>query len=178
MFQHLNSLFLALTLSLSSLAIALPNDRYQPINIEADTANFDEQKGTAIYSGNVLLTQGSMKLKANKISVALSKTTQKPIKITAIGKPASLEQKPKIDTEKVYASANTISYLIENEKITLTGDAKLKQGLSQISSDSIEYLAKEQLFKASQQENTDTKPSRVHVTLPAPKQQNENKAEQ
>lgn len=152
----------------SALANALPNDRYQPINIEADKAKFDEKRGSTIYQGNVLLTQGSMKLTANTVAITLSKKTQKPIKVIAKGAPASLEQKPKIDAEVVYASANNISYFINSEKIVLDGDAILKQGLSQISSDSIEYLAKEQLFKASQKNNSTKTPSRVHVTLPAP----------
>lgn len=173
MFQHL---ILSFFCCYSLLASALPDDRHQPINIEADTAKFDEKRATTVYSGNVVLTQGSMKLKASTVSVTLSKKTQKPLKVIARGNPASLEQKPKVDADIVYASAHTISYLIASEKVVLTGDASLKQGLSQIRSESIEYLAKEQIFKASQEEaSTSEKPTRVHVTLPAPAQQSEAK---
>jgi lipopolysaccharide export system protein LptA len=44
--------------------MALSSDREQPINLEADAADIDDLKGISIYTGNVVLTQGSMVIKS------------------------------------------------------------------------------------------------------------------
>ena len=55
----------ALILSLvPALHVAgLPDDRDQPIHITADQALRDEKQGKTVYSGNVHMTQGSLKIR-------------------------------------------------------------------------------------------------------------------
>ena len=42
----------------SAGAWALPDDREQPIRVQADSAELDDRQGVAVYHGNVIITQG------------------------------------------------------------------------------------------------------------------------
>ena len=50
-------------------AWALPNDQQQPIRIQADDAQLDDKHGVATYTGDVIITQGSMKVTGNKVTI-------------------------------------------------------------------------------------------------------------
>ena len=52
MFYRRVSLLLLLV-SYQVAALALPNDRDQPISLAADNASYNEKTGLAVYSGNV-----------------------------------------------------------------------------------------------------------------------------
>lgn len=61
-FAKTKALVLATGFSLlSGLAHALPSDSSQPINIQADSAELDDKRGIAIYRGDVVITQGTLK---------------------------------------------------------------------------------------------------------------------
>ena len=61
--KSLTTLSLAGLLALTSLsAAALESDREQAIRIQADAAMVDENAGTSIYRGNVIIQQGTLKV--------------------------------------------------------------------------------------------------------------------
>ena len=63
-------LLLSLSAALGSAsAFALPNDRDQPIRIQADNAHLDDKQGVATYTGDVIITQGSMMIKGNTVTM-------------------------------------------------------------------------------------------------------------
>lgn len=163
---------LSLNLLLSLLAascLALPDDQYQAIAIEADSATIDDKNGLTIYQGGVILQQGSLKLQADLLTVKQNPKTREAEQLSAHGKPASFEQIPKVNQDKVEARAETILYFIASQRVELSGNAELKQGDSNISSDKISYLSAEQLFQAKPDETQGEK-KRVQVVIPAPKQ--------
>lgn len=53
----------------SASAWALPDDRNQPIRIQADDAQLDDKNGVATYKGDVIITQGSMKVTGNTVTI-------------------------------------------------------------------------------------------------------------
>jgi len=53
----------------SASAWSLPTDRDQPIHIQSDDAQLDDKKGVATYKGNVIITQGSMKITGNTVTI-------------------------------------------------------------------------------------------------------------
>ncbi len=116
----------SLLLIASSLALALPDDANQPISIVADSAIKDDKLGLTIYEGNVSITQGSLNILADKVTVFI--VAEQVSKMIAIGKPASFKQQPNIDAKDVIGKADTIDYFILDKKITLTEDALLNQG--------------------------------------------------
>ena len=101
---------------LSPHLAALDSDRDQPIQIEADVAVRDESAGETRYEGNVILTQGSLRITADMISIKHDSAAAD--KIVAIGRPATLVQQPASDQSPVDASARQIEY-IRSEDLSL-----------------------------------------------------------
>jgi lipopolysaccharide export system protein LptA len=127
----------SLLLIASSLALALPDDANQPISIVADSAIKDDKLGLTIYEGNVSITQGSLNILADKVTVFI--VAEQVSKMVAIGKPASFKQQPNVDAKDVIAKADTIDYFILDKKITLTENALLNQGGSTLTGKVINY---------------------------------------
>ena len=50
-------------------AAGLATDKDQPMDLEADAADIDEGRGVSVYTGNVVATQGSMRLESEKLTV-------------------------------------------------------------------------------------------------------------
>ena len=69
-----NKLSLKLALAGSLLAASLPalaltGDTDQPIHIESDQQSLDMQGNIVTFTGNVVVTQGSIKINADKVVV-------------------------------------------------------------------------------------------------------------
>ena len=62
-------LVLLLMTLITSLSQALPSDREQPIKITADSAVRNEQTGETRYEGSVELTQGSLHIEADLLTL-------------------------------------------------------------------------------------------------------------
>ncbi len=119
-------------------AFALSSDREQPIEVTADRFNGDEVKQTAVYSGNVVVSQGSMYLQGTNLELRLTPKGYRQATIT--GGPAKFRQQrdPKGSVgpdEWVHAEAATIVYDEERDTITLTGQAKLSRTESGVEKD-------------------------------------------
>src|SRR5262245_16565234 len=54
--------------------------RREPISVSADTLEFDYRKRVLIYKGSVIVTQGEMKLEANRLTVSLEDVNESRIK--------------------------------------------------------------------------------------------------
>lgn len=60
---------LAVTLTAAPLAHAEKADRYKPLNVEADNGRYDDAKQMGTFTGNVVVTKGTMSMRAAKIEV-------------------------------------------------------------------------------------------------------------
>ncbi|AVB21929.1 MULTISPECIES: lipopolysaccharide transport periplasmic protein LptA [Pseudomonas syringae group] len=118
-------LLLGLSAALGSAsAWSLPNDRDQPIHIQSDDAQLDDKKGVATYRGNVIITQGSMKVTGN--TVTITRNAQGEVDVfTSVGNLAYYEQKPAPDKPIVQAYAVTIQYYAGQDRIVLIDKAKV-----------------------------------------------------
>ena len=68
--SFISRLFLLLALALGAgLACAEKADRNKPMNVEADALRYDDQKQTSVFSGRVVLTKGTILIRAAKIDV-------------------------------------------------------------------------------------------------------------
>lgn len=130
-------IFSVILLILSSMAHSLPSDKDAPVDIEADSGEMDQAMGTTIYQGDVIITQGSMRLEAQKVTVLYK--NKKPYRLTATGTPARFKQKPDESKPWVHGAANKIVYLMHSEEVILTDNAELKQGGDSFRSDRIVY---------------------------------------
>ena len=157
----LTSLLLLLTLP-AGLAQALPDDQDQPIHITADKALRDEKLGFTVYSGNVQMDQGSMRLEADKLTIY--HVNEDADKIVAEGQPAKMQQQPELDKGTVYAQAGVIEYFKNEDRVHLQTDARIEQDGSLVAGDSIDYFIEEQLVKADSDTADESK--RVQVVIP------------
>lgn len=128
------------------LAWALASDQHQPIYMEADSVDIDEESGLSIYVGNVQVTQGTMRLLADKVTVY---RVEKEIeRIVAEGKPVKYRQQMDNDSQEVQGQAQTMEYFVTDERLYLIGEALLTQGRDNFRSDRITYFRHRSLVKA------------------------------
>ena len=162
--RSLLSLLLALvSLPFSHGAIALDSDRDQPIQIVADVAVRDELAGETRYEGNVVLTQGSLVITADTLSI--QHNTDEADKIVATGKPATLVQQPTPDRAPVDASALRIEYVRSQDLVRLLEDARIAQDGSTLSGSQIDYLVSQRTVRAAGTPGAEGT-GRVEVVIP------------
>lgn len=134
-------IFCWLMATYASSSLALPDDSEQPIYIKSNSAVRDDKQGTTIYAGNVDMQQGSMRIKANKVT--LHSTDESITRIVAEGSQeqlASFKQQPEPNAGDTEALAETIEYQVADDIITLINNASLTQADgSTISSNKITY---------------------------------------
>jgi|GEM_PF-219160 len=146
-------------------ALSLPSDRSQPFSTNADTVELNDKTGTTTLEGNVIIEQGSMIIKANK--VVLHYNANAITKVTASGKPAHYSQVPRIGEEPVEAKANKLEYNIQNENLKLIENASLVQeGGTSLSGNTINYDVQKSVVQAGS-DLRDTRGKRVKLVIPA-----------
>jgi lipopolysaccharide export system protein LptA len=153
------ALFALVLVSVS--ARALEDDREQPLRVVADTAEHNELSGVTVYTGNVIITQGSMRIEAD--NVTLKGRDNRVDNMEAIGNPARLQQQPKPEDAMMYARAQRIIYFVVDDRVQLIDKASIEQQDSVVNSDEIEYLVKQRIVKAHGgiKGETGEKPKRV-----------------
>jgi lipopolysaccharide export system protein LptA len=127
-------------------AAALEDDRAQPLRVVADSAEHNEVSGVTVYTGNVVITQGSMRIEAD--IVTLKGVDNRINNMIADGKPARLQQQPKPEDAMMYARAQRIIYYVDDDRVRLIDKASIEQEDSIVNSDEIEYLVKDRIVKA------------------------------
>jgi len=136
----MNKIFLTVLALLSTLAVALPEDFGQPIEINAYTVMIDESTGISEYTGDAEVRQGSLFLSAELIKVITS--GNEVLKVIAEGtkeKPAKYSQSQPNQPRFIEAVAQLIVYDVENGLVLLKGDAHLVQGFDSFSGETLDY---------------------------------------
>ncbi len=132
------SLFAA-CLAASLHAFAEAADRNQPIELEADTVTVNDAKKISTYSGNVILTQGSLVIHAEKLIVR--EDEQGFQHSTSTGNPSTFKQKREGKNEYMEGSAQRIEYDGRMDKVQLYTRASVKRGEDIVRGDYISYDA-------------------------------------
>jgi lipopolysaccharide export system protein LptA len=142
-------------------ALALPTDRDQPIHIQSDDAQLDDKQGVAVYTGGVVITQGSMKITGNKVTVTRAANGDVDV-FTAVGNLAYYEQKPAVDKPIVQAYGVTIQYFASQNRIVLVDKAKVINDGNTSEGEKIVYDTVRQVVNAGRATGT-------KVTAPRPR---------
>ena len=133
----------ALILALPSLAVRAERaDRDQPVNIEADRVTVDDRNKVHIFDGSVVLTQGTLTIKGDKLVVTQGADGFQTGVATATGERlASFRQKREGSDTFVYGEAERIEYDSRNERARLFNRARVKSGGDEVHGHYIEYDA-------------------------------------
>lgn len=127
-----------LTALLSTTAQALPEDASQPIHISADSASINDNTGVTVYTGQVEIVQGSMKLRGDRVELYRSAEGEVS-RIVSTGSPAQFEQQPKAGQPVTQAYGNRMEYQIPSQEITISEQARIEQGQDTFSGERIVY---------------------------------------
>jgi lipopolysaccharide export system protein LptA len=133
--RHLRFLVLAILFGTAGTAHALASDKDQPVQLSADSVDMDEDKGISVYKGDVDLRQGSMRLRADQVTIR--HRGRAPEKVIAVGSPVHFQQ----DTGKglVKARGKRAEYEVNGEVLVLIGKASLTRAGNTTRSDRIVY---------------------------------------
>jgi lipopolysaccharide export system protein LptA len=153
--MKINKMGLALsTLLFSMSSFALESDFSQAIHVSSVSQHAKMKSNIVVFQDDVILTQGSIKLTGDKLTVLRGKEANQEIMI-ADGQLATFYQ-TQDDGKPFDAQANNIHYDVAKSKITLTGNAQVKQLDSQINASKIIYfLESEELIVSSDKGETE-----------------------
>ncbi|WP_299700736.1 lipopolysaccharide transport periplasmic protein LptA [uncultured Tateyamaria sp.] len=107
---------------------AIRQDTSAPVEVSADELNVDQTTGAAIFTGNVVIGQGEMRLSAPRVLVIYREDQAGIERMEATGG-VTLVSGPDA------AESQRADYSIDTGLIVMTGDVLLAQGQSAISSD-------------------------------------------
>lgn len=144
----------------SPFVYALKSDSEQPITIDSNHATYDEKQAVSIYTGEVVLVQGTLRVKSDKLVVYLQEGEVQ--KLVATGKPARFRQIPAEGKDEIKGKSLKAEYYPDKELLIMIDDAVVWQGNNSYASELIEYDSKNAIVKAGEQ-TSDTK--RVRVVL-------------
>lgn len=154
---------LIMILLLAGLALpaaALDSDRTQAVELNARHAEMNNATGVGIYTGDVVLTQGTMRLTADKMTVYT--TDDGDLKrVVAEGKDATFRQLPEGQQQYVHARAPYMEYQPQAPgHVLLQKGAVLTQGKNEFKGETIRYdMQKDTVVAESGKDNG----NRVHI---------------
>lgn len=123
---RVGTLLLACALALPAGARAERGDRDKPINIEADSMQYDDLKQVNVFDGKVTLTRGTLTIRADRIT--MREDPQGYQYASATGRPASFRQKRDGPGEQwINGVAGQLEYDGKAETLKLIRQASLKR---------------------------------------------------
>ncbi len=159
-----------LLLACSGIACAEKADRDKPVFIEADTAVTDDANKVSTFTGNAVLTQGTLVIKGDKL--VMRQDPEGNQFGTATGNPAYFRQKREGLNEYVEGWGQRLEYDGKIEKLELFVNARVKRGQDESRGDYISSDQKTEFFNVQGGKEGST-PGRVHtVIMPRNKDQN------
>jgi lipopolysaccharide export system protein LptA len=118
-------------------SIAKTTDRNQPMDVESDRTDADiGDDGEAVLSGNVLITQGTLQVGADRATIKRSAGEISTVVLT--GSPATLKQ-VNDNGETMNAHAAQITYTLSSDLIVLTGSVVIEQPRGTLRGETIKY---------------------------------------
>ncbi|HZV98839.1 MAG TPA: lipopolysaccharide transport periplasmic protein LptA [Methylophilaceae bacterium] len=136
------SLLLIILMLLPVGAMAEKADRDKPIDLEADSVTVNDAKKISTYTGNVILTQGTLIIRGDKLVVREDKEGfQHSTTYGNPQKPATFKQKREGKDEYMEGSGQRIEYDGRMDKVQLYTKAWVKRGEDIVHGDYIMYDA-------------------------------------
>jgi lipopolysaccharide export system protein LptA len=128
-----NNRVLLTVLALALAAAALPAgaekaDRNKPMNVEADALRYDDLKQTSVFTGNVVVTKGTIVIRGARLTVKQDPEGYQSGVVTAEpGKKAYFRQKRDGVDEFIEGEAETIEYDGRADRVKFIGRAEMRR---------------------------------------------------
>ena len=123
------TLAVALAAGLAAPAAAEKADRGKPLSIEADQpGTLDLIKQVVVFNGNVVVAQGTMAIRADKVEVRERPDGHRSATaLGSAGKPASFRQKREGVDETIEGQAERIEYDSRGDVVRFAGNAQVRR---------------------------------------------------
>jgi lipopolysaccharide export system protein LptA len=138
---------LAVALAAASPARAEKADREKEIQVLADRLSADDAKKEAVYEGNVVITQGTMRITSEKIVVR--EDAQGYRTYVATGNPVTFRQKRDKVDDWIDGSASRAEFDDRSEQLRLYSGARLKSSQGELTGDFISYDRGKEFFEVT-----------------------------
>lgn len=139
----------AMTVGLLPLILcAISSDDVKPIDISANGFYYDNIKGIATYTGDVVAIQGSRKMTGDKLELIRNAHGDVSL-ITLHGHPARHQSLTDANKPLFFAKANTIQYDPLAKYLTLSENAWIAQAGDEYTAPLIEYDVGLQTMKSA-----------------------------
>lgn len=132
----------AILTALSVPAFAEKADREKPMNLEADRISMDDVKKVQIFEGNVILTQGTLQIRTNKLVVTQDADGfQKGVATGGANGLARFRQKREGRDDYIEGESERIEHDARDEKTEFFVRAWVKSGLDEVKGHYVSYDA-------------------------------------
>jgi lipopolysaccharide export system protein LptA len=154
---------------LAPAALAEKADREKEIQVLADRLTADDTKREAVYEGNVVITQGTLRVAAARIVVREDAEGYRSF--VATGSPVTFRQKRDKGDDWVEGEAQRAEFDDRTDLLKLLSQARLKSAQGEITGDFISYDRGRDFFQVTGgAPGTAAAPgSRVKATIVPPK---------
>ncbi len=99
-----------------------------PVEVSADSLSVDQDTGTAVFEGNVVVGQGNLRISAGRVEIVYGSSTGEIDRLSVSGGVTFV-------TATEAAEADSADYNIAGGSLVLSGNVLLTQGVSAISAD-------------------------------------------
>lgn len=106
----------------------IKQDTGLPVEVTADNLSVDQATGTAVFTGNVLIGQGEMRLSAGRVLVVYRDAEEGIARLEATGGVTLVSGPDAAESERA-------DYSIDDGTIVMSGNVLLAQGRSALSAD-------------------------------------------
>ena len=106
----------------------MQQDTDAPVEMTADQLSVNQSDGTALYTGNVVIAQGEMRLAAPRVLVVYSEQAGRIDRLEATGGVVMV-------SGEEAAEADRADYDVEQGTVVMTGDVLLTQGQNALTSE-------------------------------------------
>ena len=120
-------------------------DSEKPVNLEADRVTVDDVKQLAVFEGNVVLTQGTLQIRGDRMEVRQDKEGFRYG--TTWGNLAYFRQKREGFDEYIEGWAERIEYDGRAEKVQMFNRATMKRGEDEVRGNYISYDAQTEFYQ-------------------------------
>lgn len=138
-------------------------DRDKPVNLEADSVTLDDIRKISVYQGNVILKQGTLMVRADRVQVTQNDAGLD--KVDATGRPVKFRQKLDGREEYIDGFADRVEYRSTTGQLELIGQASLRRGSDELRGARISYNANTEFYKVVGEPGAQTPAGRVRAVI-------------
>ena len=144
-------------------------DRGKPVNIEADRVTVDDKNKIHIFEGHVVLTQGTLTIRSDKLVVSQdAEGYQRGVATGGEGGLARFRQKREGKNEWVEGEGERIEHDARSELSQFFQRAKVRSGADEVRGQYVQFNGLSETYVVTNGPNATTVPSqqgRVQVTI-------------